>query len=198
MTMLILLYLLTVSIGARVTEADTTYKPDSLQIANWGFGGGDTAKYMSVSLIITDSIKSPTTSAWTSFKFVDTVVANLSGRTKWEWGPSNDSTKLVIKVAGLYLVGYNTAFFNNGSNTLLTILTRVTKNSSELTCLGAGDKKTFATGVGTDQKSTSLVYCNANDTLVVQYWVNDADVIFTNQGNFDNRCALDFWITRIQ
>ena len=185
---------ITVDNKGRVTTASSGATPASPSSINDSLN----ADRVSIALVKTDSVATPTTTTWTSLKFKDTISVRLSGRTNWTWGPSNDSTKLLIKTAGLYLIGYDCPFYWKSGGGQQSIGYRITHNSVALQGLGTSMTQTFANNNGYTQVNSCITYLNANDTLRLQYYLTDNAFVLYNKSFFTNRYSAVLWMKKLE
>jgi hypothetical protein len=161
-----------------------------------GYLNEDSASAL-INLVILDTVVTSfeQTSTWISLKFEDTML--VRNPPSFTWAPGGDSTKVVVNQEGTYLIGANVFSKHAGViGVSTTFLTRVTKNSAEMTCSATELYSNLGAGVAENRGFVVPVHCNEGDTLVLQMWNSNINLILTNNVNFDNQCAVDFWIRR--
>ena len=143
----------------------------------------------------TTAENSPAASAWTDCDGLVLIDSESSGDAL----TLNADTKTIdIHKDGIYLFG-GCVHVNNATAGLFTgisVLSRVLKNgTTEAKCSQREFTKNIAAG-GRDVLSfNGTDYLEDGDSLVLQYYTDNANIDFINNPNFANNVAWSIWLT---
>jgi hypothetical protein len=141
-----------------------------------------------------------TTSTWTDCSGFTTITSETQGNVAVL---NVDDKTVEILQDGFYIFGgcVYTQNISESPQPSVTILCRVLKNKAgggeELKCSLRGQLGNIVSGGESSLDYSGTAILESGDTLNLQYFTDNANIVFVDNLNFDNTIAYTIWLVRV-